>query len=66
LLQSKAQILVSLSGIDETVAQMTHARQTYPATKILWNHQFVDIFYDTPDGDRYLDFTHFDDVIINQ
>jgi len=34
--------------------------------KILWNHQFVDIFYDTPDGDRYLDFTHFDDVIINQ
>jgi len=66
LLQSKAQILVSLSGIDETVAQMTHARQTYPMPKILWNHQFVDIFYDTPDGDRYLDFTHFDDVIINQ
>ena len=65
LLQSKGQILVFLTGIDETVAQMIHTRHIYPAHKIFWNHQFVDIFYETPDGDRFLDFTHFHDVVSN-
>lgn len=59
LIQGRATIVVSLSGIDQTVAQMIHARHTYTAHELLWNHQFVDIFHDTPDGHRYLDYTHF-------
>jgi len=55
--------VVSLSGIDQTVAQMIHARHTYTAHEILWNHQFVDIFYDTPDGHRYLDYTYFHEAV---
>jgi hypothetical protein len=35
LLESEAQVLVSLTGIDETVAQMIHARHAYPVHKIL-------------------------------
>jgi len=60
---TKAQLIVSLSGIDETVSQMIHSRHTYPAKDILWNYRLVDIFYDTLDGHRYLDFSRFHDVI---
>jgi inward rectifier potassium channel len=59
LSQKKAVIVASLSGIDETVMQTIHARHTYAAQDILWNHRFVDIFYDTEDGHRYLDYNHF-------
>ncbi len=57
--EMRATIVASLSGIDETVVQIIHARQTYAARDILWNHQFVDIFYDTPDGHRYIDYNYF-------
>ncbi|MBW4469961.1 MAG: ATP-sensitive inward rectifier potassium channel 10 [Stenomitos rutilans HA7619-LM2] len=63
LVQTQATISVSLSGIDETVAQVVHARHIYAATEILWNNQFVDIIRHTEDGDRYIDYNYFHDVI---
>ncbi len=59
LQQMRAAIVVSLSGLDETVAQVLHARHTYAAQDILWNHRLVDIFHDTPDGHRYIDYNDF-------
>jgi inward rectifier potassium channel len=64
LMQLKAQIVVSLSGIDETVIQAVHARHLYPAQDILWNHQLVDIIHATKCGEHYIDFTHFHDVVL--
>ncbi|MGB7412727.1 MAG: ion channel [Thermosynechococcaceae cyanobacterium] len=62
LQQTKSVLLVALTGVDETVAQALHARHLYSADSILWNRAFIDIFYDTEDGHRYIDFTHFHDV----
>jgi len=62
LTQTQALLMISLSGIDETVTQIVHARHSYGANEILWNHQFVDVIYHTPDGHRYFDYTHFHDV----
>ncbi len=59
----KGMIIVSLTGIDETVAQAIHARQVYGANEILWQKQFVDIVSHTREGHRYIDFAHFHDVI---
>jgi inward rectifier potassium channel len=59
LLQTNVTMIASLGGVDETVTQMIHARHTYVPQDIHWNHRFVDIFYDTPDGHRYLDYCHF-------
>ncbi len=61
LAQAKAQLIVSLSGIDETVVHTIHARHTYAVQDIIWNARLVDIFYDAHDGHRYLDFSHFHD-----
>jgi inward rectifier potassium channel len=56
-------LMVSVSGIDETVAQVVHARHSYGANEILWNSRFVDIMHHTPDGNRYVDYNHFHDVL---
>jgi inward rectifier potassium channel len=55
-------IVVTLTGIDETVSQTVHARHYYITDEILWNMRFVDIFSKKPDGRRVLDLNRFHDV----
>ncbi|MBD2691306.1 ion channel [Anabaena catenula] len=63
LTHTNSLLMVSVSGIDETVAQVVHARYSYSANQILWNHRFVDIMHHTSDGHRYVDYNHFHDVL---
>lgn len=62
LIRASAAIIVSITGIDQTVAQSIHTRHTYYAADILWNRQFKDIIHRLDDGDRYIDFADFHDV----
>ena len=62
LAQTRAMLVVSLSGIDETVAQPIHAPYSYAANDILWEHRFADIIHQTPDGNHYIDFKYFHDT----
>jgi len=57
-----ADIIVVLSGVDETFAQRIHARHVYSADQILWDKQFVDILSLMPDGKRTIDYRKFHDV----
>ncbi|AFZ26228.1 Inward rectifier potassium channel [Cylindrospermum stagnale PCC 7417] len=63
LIQTNTMLIASVSGIDETVAQVLHARHSYGADEILWNKRFVDIMHQTPDGHRYVDYQHFHEVL---
>lgn len=63
LTQLKAQIVISLSGIDETVAQAVHARHIYQAQEILWNYRLLDIIHETKTGEPYMNFPHFHEVV---
>jgi inward rectifier potassium channel len=63
LIQMQASLVVSLTGVDETVSQAIHARHTYIAQDILWNYRLVDIFHETADGHRYINYNHFHDVV---
>jgi len=63
LIQTNTNLVVSLSGIDETVAQVVHTHHSYGATDLLWNYQFVNIMHNTEDGHRYIDYQYFHDVI---
>lgn len=56
------EIIVILTGLDETVSQTIHARHLYGASDILWNVRFVDVLSRGKDGDRHIDYTHFHDV----
>jgi inward rectifier potassium channel len=61
--KSRAQITASITGMDETVAYNIHARHIFSPDEILWDHRFIDIVYKSPNGDRYLDYTYFHEVI---
>jgi inward rectifier potassium channel len=54
-----AQILVSLTGVDETIEGTIHARHFYAAQTLIFNRRFVDVISIGKDGHRYLDYTHF-------
>lgn len=63
LAAAEATIIVTLLGIDETVSQTIHARHVYIAPEIIWNMQFADILLRKSNGDRYIDYSRFHDVV---
>jgi len=58
-----AELVVTASGIDETIAQQVHARTSYLPDEILWNHRFVDVIGWTEDGRRVIDYRRFHDTL---
>lgn len=59
LAQTNSMLVVSFSGIDETVSQSLHAPYYYSANEILWQHCFVDVIHPTPQGHFYVDYSNF-------
>jgi inward rectifier potassium channel len=63
LVEQQAEIVITLTGIDETVSQTIHARHSFVASEILCNMRFVDIISRTPEGKRVVDYTRFHEVM---
>lgn len=55
----EVEIVVVLSGVDETFAQRVHARHSYAPTEIAWGRRFADLLSIAPDGRRVVDYTRF-------
>ncbi len=62
MIEKNCLVVATLSGIDETVEQVLHARHDYAPQDIHWNHRLVDVIHKTSAGDRYIDYTHFHDI----
>jgi len=58
-----AQILVSLTGVDETIEGTIHARHIYAARSLMFDRRFIDVIHMGNDGHRYLDYTHFHETV---
>jgi len=56
------QIVLSLTGLDETAGQQITARYTYGANDGVMNARFVDVVTRESDGTRIIDYAHFHDV----
>jgi len=63
LTAQNAELVVTASGIDETIAQRVHARTSYLPDEILWNHRFIDVIGWTEDGRRVIDYRRFHDTV---
>jgi inward rectifier potassium channel len=57
-----AELVVTVGGIDETIAARLHARTSYLPHEILWSHRFVDVIGWTDDGCRIIDYRRFHDT----
>jgi inward rectifier potassium channel len=58
-----AELVVTVGGIDETIAARLHARTSYLPHEILWGHRFVDVIGWTDDGCRVVDYRRFHDTV---
>jgi inward rectifier potassium channel len=63
LAAAEAELIASLTGIDETFSQTVHARWSYIASDLRWGARFVDILSRSPDGRRRVDYTRFHEVV---
>ncbi len=62
LVESNAEIVISLTGIDETLSQTIHARWSYLPHDIVWGGRYADVLTDLPDGRRRVDYSRFHDI----
>ena len=60
----RAELVVTVTGIDETMSQTIHARHSYTPDEIRLGAQFADMFGFTPQGRLAIDFRQFDRVIV--
>ena len=63
MLAQDMEIVVMLSGVDETLADRIYARHAYWADEIVWNQRFVDVISASPDGRRMVDLTRFHETM---
>ncbi|WP_217433692.1 ion channel [Caulobacter sp. S45] len=58
-----AEIVIVLSGVDDTFAQRIHARHSYLPHEIVWGRRLADIILKDENGVRYVDYGRFHDLI---
>ncbi len=51
LVQADAEILILMSAIDETFAQVVHTRTSYKPNQIRFGHKFASIYREVPEGE---------------
>ncbi len=56
------EIIVIISGVDQSLAQPIHGRAVYLATDIRWGMRFADILGTVENGMRVLDYRRFNEV----
>jgi inward rectifier potassium channel len=66
MLDDHVELIVVLSGTDETFAATIYARHSYMPDEIHWNRRFVDIISVRPDGRRLVDLAKFHSVTDTQ
>jgi len=63
LLKADAEVLILLTGTDETVSQVVHSRSSYKANEIIWGAKFANMFVRTDaDGIVGMNLTRLHDV----
>ncbi len=63
LAADETEVVVSLTGFDETLSQTIHARHAYATSEVVWNVRFRDIMSKMPNGLFAIDYRKFHDVL---
>ena len=58
----QAELIIVLSGIDDTFAQRIHARHSYLPHEIVWGPRHADVILTDEKGRRYIDYGRFHDL----
>ena len=58
-----AEVIIVISGVDDTFAQRIHARHSYLPHEIVWGGRLADIILVDEGGGRYIDYGRFHDLV---
>ncbi len=61
-----AAFIVTITGLDETLAQTIHARHVYRPADLRWDQRFADILSRGEDDDAIVDYDRFHDTIASE
>jgi inward rectifier potassium channel len=59
---ARNRIVVSVTGLDETILQPVHGRTSYLPHEVLWGHRLADVFTPTEGGRLAIDYRRFHDT----
>ena len=62
MIERDMEVVVMLSGMDETIADRIYARHAYMAEEIHWQRRFVDVVSVAASGQRMIDLARFHDT----
>jgi len=62
LYDAQVELVIVLSGTDDTLSEKIYARHSYTPDEIRWGHRFVDILSIAPNGRRIVDLRRFHDT----
>lgn len=63
LRKASAELLITVTGLDETMSQTIHARHSYVVDELMFGYRYVDIFGYLPDGRVAIDLREFDEIV---
>ena len=63
LVEMDAQLIVSFTGTDQTLAAPVHAMRAYDPPDLLWGHRFGDMLRVDAGGRTHIELARFDDVV---
>jgi inward rectifier potassium channel len=63
LAKVEAQVMATVIGTDETLAQTIHARYAYTVADLVWGHRLADIISVDENGRRTVDYSRFHDTL---
>jgi inward rectifier potassium channel len=61
-IENEINLVVSISGLDEMSSQIVHARQSYVAEDLRWQHEFIDMFRRDEEGRSHVDLSKVHDT----
>jgi inward rectifier potassium channel len=62
MLREQMEVIVIMSGMDDTFADKVYARHSYLPHEIHWDKQFEDVLFVQEDGRRFVDLHKFHDI----
>lgn len=59
----EAEVIVTITGIDDTFSSTVHAKTSYSPEELITGHRFADILRKMPDGRIFVDLHRFHDLV---
>ncbi len=62
MLKEQMEVIIIISGMDDTFADKVYARHSYLPHEIYWDKQFEDVLFVLEDGRRFVDLNKFHEI----